>query len=172
MRSRLKKQRGDEEFVELTTARGAHLLRTAYLLTGDWHLAEDLVQEALGRLFYETTQVEALPSANTPPAGSKGYQWPPAAGTVKGPTDTGLAIYQPGYRVRRPRGEPARQVSMAGIGTPDPGGRRGSPNRGPRPWKGSRAAEPSLLPVRHATPSSQGLPLAVMFTPLPEASHR
>lgn len=51
MRSRLKKQRGDEEFVELATARGAHLLRTAYLLTGDWHLAQDLVQEALGKMF-------------------------------------------------------------------------------------------------------------------------
>lgn len=51
MRSKLKHQRGDEEFVELATARGAHLLRTAYLLTGDWHLAEDLVQEALGKMF-------------------------------------------------------------------------------------------------------------------------
>ena len=50
MRGKLKKQRGDEEFVELATARGAHLLRTAYLLTGDWHLGEDLVQEALGTL--------------------------------------------------------------------------------------------------------------------------
>lgn len=40
--SKLRKQRGDEEFVELATARGAHLLRTGYLLTGDRHLAEDL----------------------------------------------------------------------------------------------------------------------------------
>jgi RNA polymerase sigma-70 factor (sigma-E family) len=51
MRSKLKKQRGDEEFVEFASARGAHLLRTAYLLTGDWHLAEDLVQETLGKMF-------------------------------------------------------------------------------------------------------------------------
>ena len=27
------------------------LFRTAYLLTGDWHLAEDLVQEALARIY-------------------------------------------------------------------------------------------------------------------------
>ncbi len=32
------------------TARYAHLRRTAYLLCGDWHRAEDLVQTALARL--------------------------------------------------------------------------------------------------------------------------
>ncbi|GAA2036199.1 hypothetical protein GCM10009839_41340 [Catenulispora yoronensis] len=51
MRSKLKRQRGEQEFIELASARGAHLLRTAYLLTGDWHLAEDLVQETLGKMF-------------------------------------------------------------------------------------------------------------------------
>ena len=60
MRSKLKKQRGDEEFVELASARGAHLLRTAFLLTGDWHLAEDLVQEALGKMYVAWRGVAAI----------------------------------------------------------------------------------------------------------------
>lgn len=38
-------------FEDFASARGAALFRTAWLLTGDWHLAEDLVQETLGRLF-------------------------------------------------------------------------------------------------------------------------
>jgi RNA polymerase sigma-70 factor (sigma-E family) len=37
-----------EDFV--AAARGAALLRTAFLLTGDRHLAEDVVQEALSRV--------------------------------------------------------------------------------------------------------------------------
>ena len=41
----------EAEFVELATARGAALFRTALLLTGDWHAAEDLVQETLGKLY-------------------------------------------------------------------------------------------------------------------------
>jgi RNA polymerase sigma-70 factor (sigma-E family) len=44
-------------FVELATARSAALFRTALLLTGDWQLAEDLVQETLGRLFVHWSKV-------------------------------------------------------------------------------------------------------------------
>jgi len=44
-------RRSDERFVEFATACAPHLLRTAHLLTGDWHLAEDLVQETLGRMY-------------------------------------------------------------------------------------------------------------------------
>lgn len=40
----------------------------------------------------ESTQIEAIPLANTPAVGSKGYQWPPPPGTVMGPTGTGVAI--------------------------------------------------------------------------------
>ena len=41
-----------EEFQAFVAARGAHLYRTACLLTGgDTHLAEDLVQETLGRMY-------------------------------------------------------------------------------------------------------------------------
>jgi RNA polymerase sigma-70 factor (sigma-E family) len=41
-----------EDFQSFVVSRGAHLYRTACLLTGgDTHLAEDLVQEALSRMF-------------------------------------------------------------------------------------------------------------------------
>ncbi|GAB3423565.1 SigE family RNA polymerase sigma factor [Flindersiella endophytica] len=39
----------DEGFREFVTARSAGLQRTAWLLTGDWALAQDLVQTALAR---------------------------------------------------------------------------------------------------------------------------
>src|SRR5690348_8602177 len=39
----------DVEFTTFVRARTGALLRTAYLLTGDRHLAEDLVQDALAR---------------------------------------------------------------------------------------------------------------------------
>jgi DNA-directed RNA polymerase specialized sigma24 family protein len=38
-------------FHEFATARGASLFRTACLLCGDRHLAEDLVQTTLGKLY-------------------------------------------------------------------------------------------------------------------------
>ena len=42
---------GDEEFAEFMRAVYPSLLRTARLLTGDWHSAEDLVQAALVRVY-------------------------------------------------------------------------------------------------------------------------
>jgi RNA polymerase sigma-70 factor (sigma-E family) len=41
----------DDGFVLFAQARAKPLLRTAWLLTGDWHLAQDLVQETLARMF-------------------------------------------------------------------------------------------------------------------------
>lgn len=41
----------DEEFTEYVAARRARLRQTAYLISGDWHLAEDLVQTALTKLY-------------------------------------------------------------------------------------------------------------------------
>ncbi|MGW0810249.1 SigE family RNA polymerase sigma factor [Nonomuraea sp. NPDC002799] len=41
----------DAEFVDFVRRRGDHHLRTAVLLTGNWHTAEDLVQSCLGRLY-------------------------------------------------------------------------------------------------------------------------
>lgn len=41
----------DEAFTEYVVSRRAHLRRTAYLICGDWHVAEDLVQTALTKLY-------------------------------------------------------------------------------------------------------------------------
>lgn len=40
-----------EDFVGFVAARQDRLLRMAWLLTGDWHLAEDLVQAALAKVW-------------------------------------------------------------------------------------------------------------------------
>lgn len=45
------KQSRDEEFTRYVSARRTYLRRTAYLVCGDWHLAEDLVQSALVKLY-------------------------------------------------------------------------------------------------------------------------
>ncbi|MGC5030039.1 SigE family RNA polymerase sigma factor [Micromonospora sp. DT229] len=41
----------EEEFRDFVTARSSALLRTAYLLTGDWGTAEDLLQTALTKTY-------------------------------------------------------------------------------------------------------------------------
>jgi RNA polymerase sigma-70 factor (sigma-E family) len=41
----------DAEFAAFVRRRGNHHLRTAVLLTGDWHTAEDLVQTCLVKLY-------------------------------------------------------------------------------------------------------------------------
>lgn len=41
----------DEEFTQFVAARGSALRRTAFLLTGDWHDAEDLAQTAMAKLY-------------------------------------------------------------------------------------------------------------------------
>ena len=40
-----------EQFREFAVGAQPHLRRSAYLLCGDWHTAEDLVQTTFGRLF-------------------------------------------------------------------------------------------------------------------------
>ncbi|MGW4378370.1 SigE family RNA polymerase sigma factor [Kitasatospora sp. NPDC004531] len=52
---------GPLEFRDFAAARGRHLVRTAYLLTGgDAHLAEDLAQEALGKLYGNWRRVSRM----------------------------------------------------------------------------------------------------------------
>lgn len=48
----------DREFVAFYTSRAEQLRATAYLLCGDWHLAEDLVQNALIKLYRVWTRIE------------------------------------------------------------------------------------------------------------------
>ena len=48
----------DADFAAYMTARQPSLLRTAYLLTGDRHTAEDLVQTAFAKLYLSWDQVQ------------------------------------------------------------------------------------------------------------------
>jgi len=52
------KDERDREFSEYMQARQPSLLRTAYLLTGDRHTAEDLVQTALAKLYLSWDKVQ------------------------------------------------------------------------------------------------------------------
>jgi len=48
-----------EEFREFAVASQGHLRRSAYLLCGDWHFAEDLVQMAFDRIYRHWHRVRA-----------------------------------------------------------------------------------------------------------------
>lgn len=56
------RQTRDEEFGEYMAARQASLLRTAYLLCGDRHTAEDLVQTTFAKLYLAWDKVQAQSS--------------------------------------------------------------------------------------------------------------
>jgi RNA polymerase sigma-70 factor (sigma-E family) len=51
-----------EEFHEFASARAAQLFRIAYLVCGDWHEAEDLVQMTLAKLFVAWHRVQRTQS--------------------------------------------------------------------------------------------------------------
>jgi RNA polymerase sigma-70 factor (sigma-E family) len=51
-------RRSDEEFRTFVQLRSSALHRTAYLLCGDWHLADDLVQESLAKAFRHWKRVQ------------------------------------------------------------------------------------------------------------------
>ncbi len=48
------------EFESFAAARGGALFRTAWLLTGDWQLSEDLVQETLAKLYVRWRKVARM----------------------------------------------------------------------------------------------------------------
>jgi DNA-directed RNA polymerase specialized sigma24 family protein len=55
---------GKSEYADYFAARAVHLRRLAYALSGDWHLAEDLVQHTFLQLYrhwrrIDTTTVDA-----------------------------------------------------------------------------------------------------------------
>jgi RNA polymerase sigma-70 factor (sigma-E family) len=56
--------RFEEEFVAFAEAVSPRLRRTAYLLCGDWHAAEDLVQSALARVFVSWRRIRRQDSAH------------------------------------------------------------------------------------------------------------
>jgi DNA-directed RNA polymerase specialized sigma24 family protein len=48
----------DAAFIHFYAARSDHLRRTAYLLCGEWHLAEDLTQIAVTKLYQAWERVD------------------------------------------------------------------------------------------------------------------
>jgi RNA polymerase sigma-70 factor (sigma-E family) len=50
----------EQEFREFVAARGAALQRTAYLLVGEWALAEDLVQTALVKTYLAWRRLDGI----------------------------------------------------------------------------------------------------------------
>ena len=55
--------RSTEDFDEFVRGRSASLMRSAYLLTGDRHAAEDLVQEVLMRMYARWRSIRKAPDA-------------------------------------------------------------------------------------------------------------
>jgi RNA polymerase sigma-70 factor (sigma-E family) len=54
----------EEEYREFIGSRAASLHRTAYLLCGDWHLADDLVQETFVKTFRHWRRVQRADNQN------------------------------------------------------------------------------------------------------------
>ena len=52
------RERQDAEFTEYALARAGRLRETAYLLCGDWHRAQDLVQTTLARVYVAWPRIE------------------------------------------------------------------------------------------------------------------
>jgi hypothetical protein len=53
-----------EEFIEFATAASSQLQRTAFLLCGDWHTAEDLVQATLAKVFVSWRRIRRRDAAH------------------------------------------------------------------------------------------------------------
>src|SRR5687767_6298642 len=54
----MRQDRRDREFEEFFLARGPALRRTAYVVVRDWHLAEDLTQQALVKVYVAWARVD------------------------------------------------------------------------------------------------------------------
>lgn len=54
-----------EDFREFVSARQGALRRTAYLLCGDWHQAQDLTQQTLAKLFVAWPRVRAVEAVDS-----------------------------------------------------------------------------------------------------------
>jgi RNA polymerase sigma-70 factor (sigma-E family) len=54
----------EEDYREFVSSRAAALHRTAYLLCGDWHLADDLVQETFVKTFRHWRRVQRADNPN------------------------------------------------------------------------------------------------------------
>jgi RNA polymerase sigma-70 factor (sigma-E family) len=56
---------GADEFTEFATAASPRLRRTAFLLCGDWHTAEDLAQTTLTKVFVSWGRISRRDSAHS-----------------------------------------------------------------------------------------------------------
>lgn len=54
----------EEEFTEFVAASGARLRRTAFMLCGNWHTAEDLTQTALAKVFASWRRINRADAAH------------------------------------------------------------------------------------------------------------
>ena len=54
-----------EEFIEIATISSPRLRRTAFLLCGDWHTAEDLAQTTLAKMFGSWRRISRKDAADT-----------------------------------------------------------------------------------------------------------
>ena len=54
-----------EEFTEFAAGAAPRLRRTAFLLCGDWHTAEDLVQSALAKVFVAWRRIQRQDAAHS-----------------------------------------------------------------------------------------------------------
>jgi RNA polymerase sigma factor (sigma-70 family) len=54
-----------EEFIEFATVTSPRLRRTAFLLCGDWHTAEDLAQTTLVKVFASWRRISRKEAADT-----------------------------------------------------------------------------------------------------------
>jgi RNA polymerase sigma-70 factor (sigma-E family) len=52
------RKRDDESFREFASSHASMLRRTAFLFCGDWHLAEDLMQQALIKIYRSWSRVQ------------------------------------------------------------------------------------------------------------------
>jgi RNA polymerase sigma-70 factor (sigma-E family) len=58
-------ERGETDYREFASARATQLFRLAFLMCGDWHEAEDLVQTTLASLFVAWSRVRRRGSMDT-----------------------------------------------------------------------------------------------------------
>ncbi|HYO34427.1 MAG TPA: sigma factor, partial [Nocardioidaceae bacterium] len=91
----------DTAFSEFAAAVAPRLFRSALLLCGDWHLAEDLVQTTLGKLYVAWPKVER---ADAPEAYARG---------------TFNKTFLSHKRIRRNAETPMRDVGQANDSMPD-----------------------------------------------------
>jgi len=59
------RRRDEADFTEFATAAIGRLRRTAYLMCGDWHRAEDAAQDALVRIYRRWDKLNRLHGLNT-----------------------------------------------------------------------------------------------------------